>query len=198
MSTRHIEMIYTIGHSNHRLDKFMSLLKKYDIDVLVDVRSRPWSRWKQFVGEGLAASLRSEGIVYEWLGGELGARREEEGCYVEGVAVYEQVAELPRFHEGIERVMEMAQGGRRLALMCAEREPWDCHRAILVARELSGRGAVVSHVMGDGDLMSQAEIEVYLVNRMRSRHLFNVMDGYEEAVRVAYEARGLEIAYRKF
>lgn len=142
--------VWTIGHSNHPIDTFLGLLAKHQIDAIADVRSSPFSRFApQYNRDNLAASLRSAGKHYVFLGQHLGARPDDASCYCDGRVQYGRLAALPSFREGIERVLRGAQRFR-LALMCAEKDPLDCHRTILVARDLVSRGVRVGHLLADG------------------------------------------------
>lgn len=187
--------IYTIGHSTHELDQFVALLARHHIMLLADVRSQPYSRLTQFHRGPLENGLRAAGIDYVFLGRELGARRDEPECYVGGQAVYDRVAELPAFCAGIERV-EREAAERSLALMCAEREPLDCHRTVLVARRLAARGWPIRHILADGQLEDHADTERRLIDQMGVDPLFDAALSQAELVQRAYFERGREIAYR--
>lgn len=149
--------LFTIGHSSHGFDAFVALLRRHEIDLVVDVRSQPWTRWTHFRREELAVGLRRVAIDYLFLGRELGARREEPEAYANGQVDYELAAKLPAFRAGVERVVELAQS-RRLALLCAEKEPLDCHRTKLIAPHLRDRVAV-AHILADGSLEDDAATE---------------------------------------
>src|SRR5690348_4878818 len=97
---RKLHPIFTIGHSIHEIEYFLELLRKHRIAVLADVRSQPFSRIPHFNRDALAAALKRDGIDYVQLGRELGARRHEPECYIDGQAVYERIATLPLFQEG--------------------------------------------------------------------------------------------------
>jgi uncharacterized protein (DUF488 family) len=146
-------MIYSIGHSNHPIQGFVDLLQRHAITAVADVRSTPYSRFNpQFRREKLLASLAEAGIQYVFLGEELGARSRDPSCYDdEGRVSYRKLAATGLFRSGIQRLMTgMTQ--YRISLMCAEREPLDCHRTILVARELVREGVPVTHILADGSL----------------------------------------------
>ena len=149
--------IFTIGHSNHPIKRFVELLALHSVDAIADVRSMPYSRWQpQFNREPLKAALKEHSIGYVFLGEELGARTNDTACYENGVVRYGKLAKTALFRAGIERVLE---GSRKMAvaLMCAEKEPLECHRTILVARELVELGASVSHIHADGGLESHPD-----------------------------------------
>src|SRR6266702_670007 len=131
-----MKTLFTIGHSNHDLERFIKLLWHHDVGCILDVRSVPYSqRCPQFNKDVLEALLPKRQIRYTFLGEELGARRCEAECYVEGKARYELIAKTSRFRSGIEQVEQAAESDR-LALMCAEADPITCHRAIPFARYL--------------------------------------------------------------
>ncbi|NJN20587.1 MAG: DUF488 domain-containing protein, partial [Leptolyngbya sp. RL_3_1] len=120
--------LYTIGHSNHDIDKFVALLKGHGINALADVRSMPYSRHTpHFKQKPLKSILQRYGIRYVFLGQELGARPRLESCYVHGKALYERIASTENFKQGIKRILD---GTKKLdiALMCAEKDPIVCHR----------------------------------------------------------------------
>src|SRR5688572_17480831 len=128
--------LFTIGHSTHSAEKFLELLRAHRIDALGDVRSNPFSAWTpQFNRTALEPALRAASVQYVFLGDDLGARRTEREAYVDGVARYERIAKLPAFQTGLDRVRKGARKFR-LALMCAEKDCLECHRAILVCRHL--------------------------------------------------------------
>src|SRR5215471_13851987 len=130
------EAVYTIGHSTHSLPRFLELLGQHAITAVCDVRSQPYSRLHpQFNRGQLRDALRAAGSRYVFLGKELGARSTDKSCYCNGQVQYGRLAATDEFKHGLERV---TKGSRayRVALMCAERDPLHCHRAILVARQL--------------------------------------------------------------
>lgn len=188
--------IFTIGHSTHGWEAFLQLLKSHGITAVADVRSQPFSRLPEYNLGALAATLRREGIQYVPLGRELGARREEPECYVEGQAVYERIAELPSFRQGIRRVLNGMERST-IALMCAEKEPLDCHRAVLVCRHLRPCGLPIQHILADGTLEEHADTERRLMKLVGvARDLFQQDAGEADLLERAYQTRGRQIAYR--
>jgi uncharacterized protein (DUF488 family) len=188
--------IFTVGHSRHELEHFVKLLTLNGVTALADVRSSPFSRVPHFNRDALAAAVRGYGIKYVPLGRELGARREEGECYVDGQAVYELVAKLPLFREGIDRLIRGARD-HVIALMCSEKEPLDCHRAVLVCRHLRFHGLQISHIHADGRLESHRELERRLMTLMgMSPRQGELFAGEQQLIEQAYEAKGGEIAWR--
>ncbi len=156
--------LYTVGHSNHSVEKFIGLLTAHGITAIADVRSKPFSRrHPQFNKERLAAALSRRGIAYVFLGKELGARSEDPACYENGKVQYGRLAATPAFKAGIERVLTGAEKFR-VALMCAEKEPLDCHRTLLVSRALEKAGACIAHILADGSVEPQEKTMARLVD----------------------------------
>lgn len=119
---------------------------------MADVRSAPYSRFRpHFNRDALAAALKTRGMDYVFLGHELGGRPDDPACYDGGRVDYERVAATCGFRDGIARIID-ASSRYRIALMCAEKEPLDCHRTLLVARALDATGAAVEHILADGAL----------------------------------------------
>ena len=189
--------IFTIGHSNHPIEEFIGLLKKHGITAVADIRSAPYSRFNpQFNKEVLAAALKAQGIAYVFLGEELGARPEDPACYEGGQVDFERLASREQFKRGIDRVLT---GGQkyRLALMCAEKEPLDCHRTILVCRHLASHSVRIKHVLADGSLEDHRDTEKRLLHVAGCEpSLFDQGIGNLERLERAYAKRGREIAYK--
>jgi uncharacterized protein (DUF488 family) len=154
--TRTPNPILTIGHSTHPLNRFVALLKRHGVTAVADVRSTPHSRFNpQFNKAELERSLKAEGIRYVFLGRELGARPDDPSCYEKGRVQYARLARTEAFRQGIERLRHGAIE-HRIACMCAEKEPLECHRTLLVARALDTEGIEVAHIHADGRLESHA------------------------------------------
>jgi len=148
--------ILTIGHSTHTLEHFIALLKQHGVTAVADVRSAPYSRFNPHFNKAeLERSLKAEGIRYVFLGRELGARSDDPSCYEKGRVQYARLARTEAFRKGIERLLRGA-AEHRIACMCAEREPLECHRTLLVARALVDEGAEVAHIHADGRLEPHA------------------------------------------
>ena len=186
--------IFTVGHSTHVFEHFASLLEQHSVDAIADVRSVPYSRWQpQFNREDLMEDLKARGIAYVFLGKELGARSDDPQCYENGRVQYRSLAETPLFQSGIERIRDGSRH-RRIALMCAEKDPLDCHRTILVARELVASGMDVTHILEDGSLEPHDETIKRLSGQLRLpvHDLFLTADELENR---AYAEQERRIAY---
>lgn len=145
--------IYTIGHSNHSLEHFLELLKKYRIELVVDVRSQPYSRYvPHFNRKILEEYLRRHGIAYRFLGDKLGGRPDgEEFRRGDGEVDYERWRGSALFQEGIEEVVTLGERFR-LTLLCGEEDPDRCHRKRLIGPALREKGIEILHIRGDGSL----------------------------------------------
>ncbi len=149
--------ILTVGHSSHDLEFFSGLLALHHVTAIADVRSMPYSRYNpQFNRERLAERLKSSGIKYVYLGRELGGRSDDPSFYEHGRIRYDRLARTSCFRKGLERAVRGAEE-YRIALMCAEKEPLDCHRTLLVGQELDSLGLDVAHILPDKPLESHAD-----------------------------------------
>lgn len=191
-------VIYTIGHSSHSLETFIQYLRKHGITAVVDVRFSPYSRYNpQFNRETLAAALARAGIAYLFLGEELGGRSRDASCYENGRVVYSRLAARAEFRRGIDRLLEGSQQDR-LALMCAEKEPLECHRTILICRHLHERGVPIRHILGDGSLEDHGQTEERLLKITGVEPtLFDYGEGRASMLERAYERQARRIAYKR-
>jgi uncharacterized protein (DUF488 family) len=186
--------VLTIGHSTHSYERFLSLLRAFDVTAIADVRTTPSSRhFPHFNEDTLRSELRLDGISYAFLGKELGGRPVGRSFYCDGIADYEKMAKTELFASGISRVIEGAKKFR-VALMCSEHDPLDCHRCLLVGRALTSQGARLDHIMGNGTLMSQEAIEEKLLN-LSGRSSDDLLMTASERLSAAYRDRSLKVAY---
>lgn len=190
----HEKVIFTIGHSTHTIERFLDLLRQHGVTAIADVRSVPYSRMQpQFNREALMGSLKEQGIAYVFLGKELGARTDDEACYENGRLQYRRLARTETFRVGLERVRTGSEK-RQIAIMCAEREPLDCHRTLLVSRELAVAGTHVVHILADGHLETHADAMVRLQQMLGlpERDLFR---SQSELIEEAYARQEKRVAY---
>lgn len=188
--------IYTIGHSTQPMEDFLRLLQKHSVTAIADVRSTPFSKHApHFSRDHLESSLELANIAYVFLGKELGARSDDGSCYVGNKVSYGKLSKTSLFRAGIERV-ETGSDRFKVALMCSERDPTECHRTILVSKVLTERGVVVDHILGDGTLEphEQTMLRVLDLLGMPREDMFN---SREELIAKAYEGRERQIAYRR-
>jgi uncharacterized protein (DUF488 family) len=187
--------LYSIGHSNIAAERFVAMLRGAGVSAVADVRSTPFSRrFPWFSAKNLAAMLAQHGISYLAYGEALGGRPRDAALYRDGIADYEAMAQRPEFQAGLNRLCADAPR-LRVCLMCAEREPLDCHRCLLVARSLAARGLAIGHILHDGT------IEPHRTTEQRLLALTGAGDdlfatGQDERLAAAYRRRAQAIAYR--
>lgn len=193
-------MLFTIGHSLHQLDEFLLLLSKHGIDYVIDVRSTPYSKIAgDYNKESIEKQLLSRKIHYSYMGKYFGARQKNRSLYSkEGYLDFEKVRSTPLFQEGMDSIQKGLSQGYNIALMCTEKDPFDCHRAIMVARGFELEGSDVKHIMYDGSLIDQKELryeELYaptkeLLGDYQKKEI--TWDEYEEKFSALMEERRLE------
>jgi uncharacterized protein (DUF488 family) len=186
-------ILYTIGHSNHKIEDFISLLKLYGVTCVADVRSAPYSRYcPQFNKDTLAAALEAAGIAYMFLGRELGGRPDDQSYYEEGCVNFQRLAEREEFKRGIE-LLVADTSKHRIALMCAEKDPLECHRTILVSRHLKKHNIHIKHILADGNIEEHTETERRLVGMFKmGPALFESTETIEQA----YDQQAKKICHR--
>ena len=186
--------IYTIGHSNHPIERLLDLLGLHQIGALADVRSAPYSRRNpQFNREALGQALAQREIRYVFLGKELGARTRDRSCYSDGKVVYARLAATELFQQGLSRLKAGALE-HRVAIMCAEKDPLDCHRTVLVARRLVAEGINVMHILDTGALETHAQATARLRQRLGVPES-DMFRSDEQLADQAYEIQEQRIAY---
>lgn len=189
-------ILYTIGHSNHKTEDFISLLKRYGINCVADVRSAPYSRYcPQFNKDTLAEALEAAGIAYMFMGAELGGR--PRGSSYEGGCVnFRRIAEREEFKRGIEHIVaDIPQYS--IALMCAEKDPLQCHRTILVSRHLKKHNIHIRHILADGNIEEHTEAERRLVRIFQTEPaLFESVKEETETIEQAYEQQAEKMCRR--
>lgn len=181
--------IYTIGHSDHSLEHFIELLAGRGVGVLVDVRSSPWSRrFPHFCKPQLASALHPAGIRHVWMGEQLGGRPSpivREQMIGEG---YAAMAATPAFRQGLDRLLR-GRATHCVALMCAERDPADCHRALLVGRALAQHGAAPVHLHADGEAETHAAFERRLLEMAGANPDGDLFASADDLLALAYVER---------
>jgi len=188
--------VFTIGHSNHEFAKLLGLLRQHGVTAVADVRSAPYSRrYPQFSREPLEKALAEAGITYVFLGKELGARSDDPRCYENGSVKFDRLARTELFQSGLDRV-ERGTATHTISLLCAEKEPLDCHRTILVSRHLEARGVTVVHILEDGRLEPHAQTVARLLASLHESDA-DLFRSREQILSEAYEKWGDRIAYTR-
>lgn len=191
------EIIYSVGHSNHEADKFVGILQGFSIDVVVDVRSAPYSKYcPQFNKKTIELLLKTSGIKYLFLGKELGAKPDNLTCY-EGTKVsFEKLRSSDSFQQGISTLLEGIEKGN-IAIMCSEKEPINCHRAILISRVLTEKGISVKHILNETESLDHKDIEAQLLKKFKIEEtLFDTDFSRQLDLEEAYEKQENLICYR--
>lgn len=143
--------LFSIGHSTQTLESLVDLLNLYDIQVVADVRTAPFSKFNpQFNRRDLEFGLRDKGVQYVFLGKELGGRPDGDEFYdPDGHVLYGRMAETQEFKAGLQRLLDGARQ-YRVAMMCSEENPTECHRFLLITRVLYTQNIRVDHIRRDG------------------------------------------------
>lgn len=194
-------MLFTIGYTHHSHEEFLELLRANKITYLLDVRSTPYSQFtSQFNKDVIADFLKKNGINYNHMGKFFGARPLDKSLYTEqGYLDFEKARASENFKKGLENVTLGLNKGYNIVLMCTEKDPFDCHRAIMVARGFDLSGIEVSHILPDGKIITQSELN----NRLLDKHypdrnqmsLFSKISSLpeEEVLVLAYRQRNADI-----
>ena len=191
------QTVFTIGHSTHPQAALIGLLASHGITAVCDVRSQPYSRFNpQFNREPLEQAMEAAGIAYRFLGRELGARSEDPSCYRDGKVQYDRLAQTELFRQGLDRVRAGLRQGFRISLLCAEKEPLECHRTILVSRQLSYLGLEIQHIHADGRLESHAGAMLRLA-RLLDLPEHDLFRSPADLIEEAYRLQGDRIAYTR-
>lgn len=171
--------IYSIGHGNKDIKDFIAELKSFDIHFLLDIRSKPYSKWSpQFNQEALEIALKNNEIVYVYVGDTLGGLPEDRTCYdYNGKVVYDLIKEKDFFKQGLERLTTANEKRIKLAIMCSESKPEECHRSKLIGQELLRKNISLNHVISKKKIKSQETVMNELTKGNGIVDLFgNVMD----------------------
>lgn len=134
-------VLWTIGHSNRSVEKFLKLLEEHNVRILVDIRSFPTSKIEHFKREEMEQWLPEHGVEYVWLGKELGGYRR---------GGYQAHMKTEMFREGIEKLLQLAKKGR-VCFMCLEKNHKYCHRRF-VSVHLERRNVEVRHILEEGQV----------------------------------------------
>lgn len=194
---------FTIGHSVNDIEYFINLLKKNKINCIVDVRSTPYSKIaSQYNKEILKEILKKNKITYLHFGKEFGARRKDPFLLDEnGIVDFESVRKSDIFKIGVERIKEGIKKKFKIALMCSEKEPFDCHRFALVSRGLEDNGINIHHILSDGSTISNNILEKKLIKKYNLTYdqltLFGEYKSYKDAINEGYKLRNKDIGYIK-
>ena len=195
-------MLYTVGYSGFNTGDFLSLLSRYSINVLIDVRSNPFSsRFSDYNKPQLECLLKQNHIHYYNYDKEFGARQPEQRFYQQyGFLDFEMFASSENYNQGYRKIETGLKKNYIVALMCSEKDPMDCHRAIMISRTFNENGHSVLHLSPDKNPITQAEIEKRLLNKYfpdrNQSSLFEDPESDEVLISKAYRMRNADIGFR--
>jgi uncharacterized protein (DUF488 family) len=197
--------IFAIGHSNYPYDKLIEMIKKYNINCVLDIRETPYSKYNiQYNRESLKEDLKASGFLYIYMGHEFGAKRLTKESYNDnGYADFDKVVKEDMFLKGIERLNKGLEMGYRIVLLGAMQEPIRCHRSIMVGKYLNKKGFNVKYILHEGNLVNQDYIEEDLLNKYFSNRnqlsidiLLGTDKSREDMIEEGYKLANKEIGYR--
>lgn len=193
--------LFTIGHSNYTIDFFIQQLISNNINYVIDVRSVPYSRHvPHFNKDNLKEKFIENNIAYVYMGDLLGARYSDSNLLdQDGKVNFKKVSQTKKFIEGIAKLIQLIEKGLIISLMCSEKDPFDCHRFVLISKELAKNGINVQHILEDGTKISNYELEVRLLKKYMKNYNQTTLSGIKktkaEAIEEAYEKRNKDIAF---
>ncbi len=196
-----VNTVYSIGYSGFSINDFIDTLHTNKISLVIDVRSTPYSQYfSDYNKDNLEQVLKNSGIYYRNYVLEFGARQEERKYYTrEGYLDFELFAKSPPFLSGFDKLVKSMEQDYTFALMCAEKDPFNCHRTILVARAFYNAGYKVVHLLPNKGKVTQEVIETRLLKRYFPNRnqitLFSESLSEEEYIDQAYKKRNAEIGY---
>lgn len=190
--------LYSIGYATKPINLFIAQLQQHGIAAVADVRSVPYSNaFYDYHRESLAQTLRNHAIHYVYLGEELGPRSKEDAHYDEtGQVQFDRLMTSPLYQKGVARLQTGLDKGLNIALMCAEKDPADCHRSLLIGYDLLRRSdIIVKHIDHEGGVETQCEMEL----RLREEHATanDLFSSEQEQLELACLAQSRRVAYRK-
>jgi uncharacterized protein (DUF488 family) len=186
--------IFSLGHSILPFERFVGVLRNAGVSAVADVRSSPFSRrapW--FSHREFKAALRRSRIEYAFLGAELGGRPEAPSLFSAGVADYSAMANTVEFRAGLDRLLGGCEK-HRIAMVCSEGDPLNCHRCLLIGRQLALKGVNTRHIHADGSEESQEEAEERLL-REENLEADDLLWPRVERLSEAYVRRNRQVAY---
>lgn len=193
--------IYTIGYSSFKIEDFIQILKRNNITCVIDVRSNPFSEYFQDYNKDiLEKKLKKENIMYRNYKKEFGARQEEPSFYPKGYLDFDLFTKSEQFNEGVLKIAKGIEMGFSFVLMCAEKDPITCHRNIMVAKAFKERGYNIKHILFDGSIESQDDIEKRMIKEYfperNQMALFDENKSDEDLIKASYNKKNEEIGYR--
>lgn len=195
------DKLFTVGHSNGTLERLLNLIKLADVNCIIDVRSVPASSYSpHFNKESLQKFLNNNGVLYGHFGEEFGARRTD--SYIDGQVNFEKAVTTEAFQRGVKRIEKGLANGYRIAFMCSESKPLDCHRFSMISRFFVDNGYEVSHILHSDEIVSHSVLEKEMIDiyvkKKKLREVDLMFGEYDSDMqRVdAYRLKNKDIGYR--
>jgi hypothetical protein len=189
---------FTIGYGDYPIELFLYFLQKTGIDTIVDVRSSPYSKYNLYFNrDNLERSLKKNLIDYQYMGDKIGGRYSNPSLlFPDGTVNYQKVQSTEQFQDGISQVLSIISTGKKIALMCAEKEPERCHRFALISRVLQSKGIKVIHVRPEIKLQENEDLEKELINSVIDNKQATISSEPVNPVDSMYEKLNRKIAYK--
>jgi len=189
---------FTIGYGDYPIELFLYFLQKTGIDTIIDVRSSPYSKYNLYFNrDNLEKSLVKNQIDYQYMGDKIGGRYSNPSLlFPDGTVNYQKVQNTEQFQEGISQVLSIISTGKKIALMCAEKEPERCHRFALISRVLQSKGIKVIHVRPEIKLQANEDLEKELINSVIDNKQVTISSEPVNPVDTMYEKLNKKIAYK--
>jgi uncharacterized protein (DUF488 family) len=155
-----VQTVFSIGHGNKTIDEFLSELHSFDIRFLIDIRSKPYSKFSpHFSQQPLKAIVERNHIRYVYMGQELGGLpTHDTSCFTNGKVDYDKLKEKPFFKQGLQRLITANNQGIKVCIMCSESDPKMCHRSKVIGVELQKTGVSLQHIISVSELRTQNQV----------------------------------------
>lgn len=193
--------IYTVGYASFNIEEFIKVLKKYNINCVIDVRSNPNSKfYADYNKDALTCILKKNNIYYRNYVNEFGARQENSKYYTDGYLDFSKFTKSEAFQSGMSKLIESMKKNYVFVLMCAEKDPATCHRNIMIAREFYKLGYKVNNILETGDIEIQESVQKRLLNcYFPNRDQLSLLDeelSEEDMIEQSYCLRNKEIGFK--
>lgn len=189
---------FTIGYGDYPIELFLYFLQKTGIDTIIDVRSSPYSKFNPYFNrDNLENSLKRNNVGYRYMGDQIGGRYSNPNLlFPDGTVNYQKVRNTEIFQDGINQLISIISSGKKIALMCAEKEPERCHRFVLISRVLQSKGVNVIHVLPEIKLKANEDLEKELIGSTTDAKQINISDEPVNSADLMYEKLNKKIAYK--
>lgn len=197
----YLNEVYTIGYTAFSYKKFLKIILEYNISCIIDVRSNPYSKqYPEYNKEYFEKTLKKEKILYRNYKYEFGARQDNRCFYSkEGHIDFLKFIKSDIFYRGVEKLQKGIDMKYRFVLMCAEKNPINCHRSIMLGKGFKDYGFNVKHITVNG-IITQEDIEaqlldIYFKNKEQLTILYDKQDE-QQLILESYKRRNMEIGHR--